>query len=78
MLCNQAFIIVKENHEDISCDALRNHGFYGATITYSRLEYAYYRQSGEREFHFSAAYDERLKKQQPRKANGSKSQLNAS
>jgi hypothetical protein len=45
-------------------------GFYGATITYLRLEYAYYRQSGERESHFSAACDERLKKQQPRKANG--------
>jgi len=39
-------------------------------LRYSRLEHAYYRQSGEREFHFPAACDERLKKKQPRKANG--------
>ena len=57
-LCNQAFIIIKENHKDISCDSSRNQGFYGATITYSRLQYAYYCQSREREFHFSAACDE--------------------
>jgi len=69
-LCNEAFIIVKENHEDISCDASRNHGFYGAIVTYSRLEYSYYRQGGEREFHLFATCDKCLKKQQPRKANG--------